>query len=79
MKAEINAMNEQLYRVPEVAHVPGLSRGKAYDLAAPGIIPTIRVGGSIRVPFDALKARIAKQMEERGRDVTRRVTAFALR
>ena len=42
-------------RVPETAEALGLSRSKVYDLIGRGIIPSVRLDGSIRVPVDALK------------------------
>ncbi len=44
----------QLLRMAEVAAALGISRSKAYQLAAAGEIPTIRVGSSVRVPSRAL-------------------------
>ena len=42
-------------RVPETAEAQGISRSKAYDLIGRGLIPSVRLGGSIRVPVAALK------------------------
>ncbi len=54
------------FRVPEVAHTIGISRAKAYELISRGEIPSIRIGGAIRVPTDALRQWIARQLAERG-------------
>lgn len=45
-----------LYRPAEAAEAIGVSKTKAYELIASGEIPSIRIGGSVRVPVDALKA-----------------------
>ena len=56
-----------LYRIPEAAEAMGVSRAKGYELAARGLIPTIRLDGCLRVPVDALRvwieARIREQAE----------------
>jgi excisionase family DNA binding protein len=53
------------YRVPEAGEAIGFSRAKMYELIAAGIVPSIRIGGSIRVPADALRNWIAQQLAER--------------
>ena len=45
-----------LLRPSEVAESLGVSRSKVYTLIAEGKIPTIRVGASVRVPVEALRA-----------------------
>ncbi len=59
----MNAQNIErkrlLLRPPEVAEELGISRALAYRWAARGILPSIRVGRSVRVPHDALLAWIA--------------------
>jgi len=42
-------MEPELLRIEEVARRLGLSRSKTYALAASTALPTVRVGGSIRV------------------------------
>ncbi len=54
-----------LFRVPEAAHTMGISRAKAYEMISRDEIPSIRIGGSIRVPVDALRDWIARQLAER--------------
>jgi excisionase family DNA binding protein len=54
-----------LYRVAEAADAIGVSRSRAYELIAEGVIPSIRIGASLRVPVDALRARIEQQLSER--------------
>jgi excisionase family DNA binding protein len=53
-----------LLRPAEAADAIGVSRSKAYALIASGEIPSIRLGGSVRVPVDALKQWIAQQLEQ---------------
>jgi excisionase family DNA binding protein len=54
-----------LLRPIEAAEQLGIGRSKIYELLASGEIPSIRVGASVRVPVDALRAWIARQLEER--------------
>lgn len=51
-----------LYRPAEVGEAIGVSRARAYELIAAGVIPSIRIGSSIRVPVDALRAWIDQQL-----------------
>lgn len=61
--------NERLLLRPtEAAEAIGVSRAKAYALIASKEIPSIRVGGSVRVPLDALRAWIARQLAEQSID-----------
>jgi excisionase family DNA binding protein len=54
-----------LYRPGEAADAIGVSRARAYELIAAGVIPSIKIGSSIRVPVDALRAWIDRQIVER--------------
>lgn len=54
-----------LYRPAEAADAIGISRARAYELIASGAMPSIRIGGSIRVPVDALREWINRQLAER--------------
>jgi excisionase family DNA binding protein len=54
-----------LYRPAEVGELIGVSRARAYELIASGMIPSIRIGSSIRVPADALRAWINQQLADR--------------
>jgi len=53
-----------LLRPTEAADAMGVSRSKAYELISSGAIPSIRIGGSVRVPVEALKTWIDSQMKE---------------
>ena len=41
--------------VAEAGQALGVSRAKAYELAATGSIPTVKLGGRLVVPADALR------------------------
>ena len=56
--------NRLLYRIAEAAEVLGVSRSKAYELVASGEIPSVRLGGTVRVPADALKSKIDEQVKQ---------------
>ncbi len=58
-------MPEKLaYRVAEAGEAIGCSRAKTYELIAEGKLPAIRIGGSLRVPVDALRECIARLLAE---------------
>ena len=59
------AMNKLLLRPAEAAEAIGIGRSKVYDLIASGDLPSIRIGGSVRVPVDELKAWIARRVAAR--------------
>ncbi len=50
-----------LLRVDEAAAVLGISRSRAYELAAAGALPTIRIGRSRRVPARLLREWVHQQ------------------
>jgi excisionase family DNA binding protein len=52
-----NGNKRLAYRIPEAAEAIGVSRAKAYEMAANGDIPTVTIGGIKRVPVDALEAK----------------------
>jgi len=52
-----------LLRPTEVAHALGIGRSKAYELISGGTLPSIRIGGTVRVPVNALRVWIAAQLE----------------
>lgn len=54
----------QLLTIPEVAAVLRISRGRAYELAASGELPVIKVGARLRVDRESLATWIAER--ERG-------------
>jgi len=54
-----------LYRPAEAADAIGVSRARAYELIAAGVIPSIRIGTSIRVPVEAPRAWVERQLTEK--------------
>lgn len=50
-----------LLRPAELGDAIGVSRSRAYALLASGEIPSVRIGGSIRIPVDALKSWVAER------------------
>ena len=63
-----SAMDRLLLRPTEVAATLGIGRSKAYELIAAGAIPSMRIGGSVRVPSEALRAWIERQLKAREAD-----------
>lgn len=62
-------MEKLLLRPAEVAELLGIWRTRAYDLISGGIIPSIRLGKSFRVPADSLRAWIGQQTDDAAREV----------
>ena len=57
-------MERILLRPAETAELIGISRSRVYELIASGVLPSIRVGGVVRVPVAALQEWIARQLTE---------------
>ncbi len=57
-------MEKLLLRVPEAAALVSISRSKGYELIASGEWPVVRVGRSVRVPVEALRAWVAQLQQE---------------
>ena len=62
-------MDKLLLRPDEAAFLLGIARSKLYALLARKVLPSVRVGGSLRVPTQALRQWVARQ-EARGRAQT---------
>ena len=58
-------MDKLLLRQTEAAEAIGIGRSKVYELLASGELPSIRIGGSVRVPVDALRQWIDHQLAKR--------------
>jgi excisionase family DNA binding protein len=58
-------MEKLLLRPTEAADAIGIGRSKIYELLASGALPSVRIGSSVRVPVDSLRAWIAHQLEAR--------------
>lgn len=55
-----------LLTVPEVAKLLSLSVPTARRRVAEGVLPSIRIGGNVRVSLSALEAWIDSQSENKG-------------
>ena len=55
-----------LLRGPEVAEALGISRALAYRWMQNGILPTVRISRSVRVPHDGLLDWIAQNTRQSG-------------
>ncbi len=56
---------EKLLLTPgEVSTLCNLGRSRTYELLNQGIIPSLRIGKSLRIPVEDLMAWIAAQKEE---------------
>jgi len=60
-------MERILLKPTEVAELLGIGRSKSYELIGSGIIPSIRIGSSVRVPVESLRAWIAGQGDDAAR------------
>jgi excisionase family DNA binding protein len=56
-----------LFRPVEAAEAIGVSRARAYELIAAGELPSIRIGTSIRVPVDALRALVQQKLAKQAK------------
>jgi excisionase family DNA binding protein len=56
-------VDKLLLRPVEAAEAIGISRTKIYELLASGDLPSVRIGASVRVPVEALRAWIARQLD----------------
>jgi excisionase family DNA binding protein len=52
---------EQFMRPRELIQLLGLSKSRIYQLIATGAIPSVRLGGAIRIPRAAWRAWLASQ------------------
>lgn len=69
-------MEKMLLRPVEVAELLGIGRSKTYELIGSGTIPSIRIGTSVRVPMESLKAWVALQSDDGARaELSERVNA----
>ena len=54
-------MDRILLRPAEVADALGIGRSKAYDLIAKGLLPSVRIGGLMRVSVESLERWVSEQ------------------
>jgi excisionase family DNA binding protein len=62
-------MDKLLVTPSEAAALLGVGRTRIYDLIARRIIPSVRIGRSLRVPADALQKWVAGQIQGADADV----------
>lgn len=55
-----------LLKPVEAANALGVSRAKVYELISMGVIPSVRIGGVLRVPAIQLQAWVASQVHGGG-------------
>ncbi len=56
-------MTRLLLTVPEAAEALAISRSKLYQLIAPGLIRSVRIDGSRRVPVEALEIYVSQLLD----------------
>jgi excisionase family DNA binding protein len=61
MYREGNRMEKLLLTPEEAGLALGLGRSRTYNLLAAGKLPSIRVGRSVRIPAEALRAWVDQQ------------------
>jgi excisionase family DNA binding protein len=64
-------MDKLLLRPTEVAEILGIGRSKAYELIGAGTVPSMRIGSSVRVPAEALRAWVSRQASDTANGATR--------
>jgi excisionase family DNA binding protein len=63
---DTGGLTRGLLGVEEAANWLGLGRTKAYELVYRGVLPSVTIGRSRRVPFAALKAFVERLTAESG-------------
>lgn len=58
------ARPRMLLTVPEAAAALAISRSKLYELLAAGLVRSVRIDGSRRIPVEALEAYVACLLEQ---------------
>jgi excisionase family DNA binding protein len=58
-----NTEEELLLRIAVAGQKLSVSRSKLYELIARGEVPYVKIGGSLRIPLQALKAWIEKNTD----------------
>ena len=57
-------MTQLLLTVPETAKALAISRSKLYELLAAGLVRSVRIDGSRRVPVKALETYVASLLDQ---------------
>lgn len=58
-------MDKLLLKPAEVCQLTGMGKSKVYELLAAGVIPSVRIGGSVRVPAERLRKWIEDLLEQK--------------
>ena len=61
-------MTRLLLTVPEAAEALAISRSKLYELFAAGLVRSVRIDGSRRVPIEALENYVAHLIDQEAAD-----------
>ena len=64
LAADIPLASQDFRAMAEVAELLGVGRSKVYQLLSQGSVPTVRLGGSVRVPAEALRQWIGQKATE---------------
>jgi excisionase family DNA binding protein len=74
VKSQVDYMTKLLLRPAEVSELIGMGKSKTYELIASGVIPSVRLGKSVRVPADRLREWIEElQTRERSKTIQKTV------
>ena len=57
-------MTRLLLTVPEAAEVLAISRSKLYELFAAGLVRSVRIDGSRRVPVEELETYVIRLLDQ---------------
>jgi excisionase family DNA binding protein len=57
-------MTRLLLTVPEAAEALAISRSKLYELLAAGLVRSVRIDGSRRVPIEALETYVTTLLDQ---------------
>ena len=57
-------MTRLLLTVPEAAEALAISRSKLYELITAGLIRSVRIDGSRRVPIEALQTYVTQLLDQ---------------
>ena len=66
-------MERLLLRPDEAAEIIGISRSRMYQLLSTGELPVVKVGNSLRVPLERLRAWIDAQVKPRAGSTPERI------
>ncbi|WP_309110196.1 helix-turn-helix domain-containing protein [Actinosynnema sp. CA-248983] len=57
-------MNDELYRVEEVARALRIGRTKVFDLIRAGELTSVKIGGSRRIPVSSVREYLSRLIGE---------------